>query len=246
MTGSALLKRREDVIANDKDLLNALGMTASAAATLLGRSRQALSTGLASNRPYFRTTDIMALVAAARQRETLDREGLVFEYVQGSRSPADPALGLLKDVLFDRPVEPDLADAQAIVIVVAGFAELLSRFGDAVRELEKLVEKSRSMAAAPEVFIVSTSWTRAKIAGRSLDVPEDHCFGDDAADHYAPTIVIYRSGSDPGVYVLTGDLKFRSAAPSARPTMAESVLTMLPPDVRGRIAVRRSGGGRFS
>jgi hypothetical protein len=240
---------------NDRELLIALGMSDSDAASFLGRSRQALhqmlgpkdGSGAPSN--YFKAGDILTLVSAARQ---LGRVGpdfdpdVVLDYAEATRKESEPeAFALLRSVLSEKPQQLDLEGADAVILVLAGFAEMLSRFPSAGEFLTELVRKAASAEVGAEVVVVCPTSTRARIAGEWLRVPASRCFGNDLADHYLPTIVILRAG-EPGVFVLTENGNFNGSAPFARATMAESVWALLPAEARQEIEERRARGARRS
>lgn len=80
---------REAAIMNEKELLTALGMTESDAASALGRSRQSLyQAGLGDRRDYFKKNDLVALLFAARARAPALDLSEVYDYLGRTRSAA--------------------------------------------------------------------------------------------------------------------------------------------------------------
>lgn len=238
MSGTANLVR---TIAHDSALLKALDLNFTQAASFVGKSRQAVAAKLggdASCEDYFSMGEIIWLVNASRQHgKRFSREEIddIAEYVTQTRGDTESDAFKLFLQLLRAGSEPlDVSNAAGIVLVLPNFGELRRDVPEVADILAEMIEDLPKGEGRPHLFVLSSNRTQAAMAAAWLGIdPTENCFGHDLADHYGPTVVVYRRGDgtdrDKALpYVLTRANSFE-AAPRFRHTMiAECVLMMLP------------------
>ncbi|TAJ73696.1 MAG: hypothetical protein EPO51_04255 [Phenylobacterium sp.] len=126
-------------LASDKDLLGALGMTETEAAAALGRSRQSLYQAALSDRTdYFKKSDLVALLFAARSRDpALDFEP-VYDYLQRSRARDPNLVRDLKAMTTAEGDEATLARYGELWIVLPDLAYLQEAHPEATAMMVRL------------------------------------------------------------------------------------------------------------
>lgn len=229
-------------LANDRDLLDALKMSDSDAAMFLGKSRQALNTQLGPKKGarrkapanYFKLSDIVIMVSAARQLGREFNVPAVKDYVERTRKPAgEDGKGpykMLLGLLEGEQEKFELHGAGALVFVLPSFAELRARHADIAEDLRDIVRRAQTMNPQPTLFLLSSTSLQAKMAGQWLGIQDSQkCFGRDVVDHYLPTILLYNSANDePRPFVLTENGTFVAAPRFLSHMVADCVRSLLP------------------
>lgn len=236
----------ENPIRDDRQLLDELNLTDAEAASFLGKSRQALNGQLGSKRSreksgpfdYFKVSDIVILVSAARQVGRVFDVARISEYVFRTRPRRGDEPGvpfeLLDNLLFGETSAIDVAQADTVVFMLPAFADLCAHRPDARDALVKIAKQLRSANPRPNIFVLSSTPTQAKMVAQwfDLDLEEDHCFGDEIVDHYLPTVLTYNQNSDIArPYVLTENGTFVEAPQFRAPMMVQCVRSLLPNEV---------------
>lgn len=230
-------------IRNDRELLTELGMNDAVAASYLGKSRQALNMKLGPKRvdampeSYFKISEILVLIMAARQRSQKFDEGAVRDFIDrtaSERAGRSDSLKLL-DQLLRGVEELDVTDAGTVVMILPAFADQRAQSPSFSRDLRRLAETIGRMQPVPRVMVISSTTMQAQIAAEWLKLPagKTRWFGHELVDHYVPTVLVFsRKGGAPCPYLLTerGGL---ALAPQFRAyMMAECVRLMLPQEAR--------------
>lgn len=247
-------------IEDDRALLNELGLTDSQAALFLGKSRQALNGQLGPKKgagqpgtlDYFKLSDILMLVSAARQTGRAFSAERVEDYVRRTRAPRGEEshipFELLMGVLLGEPPTLDIEGADTVVFMLPAFADLRSQLEKAARELMKVARQLQDATPQPKVFILASTSMQAKMAGQWLGLDcGENCFGRDIVDHYLPTVLVYRSAQDEArPYVLTESGTFVEAPHFRAPMIAECVRSLLPEEVSDALRpnIKSADGGK--
>lgn len=230
----------DGAIVDDRALLRALHMSDADAALFLGKSRQALNVQLGpkngSNAPddYFKLSDILVLIAAARQLGRSFEVKALRAYVERTRKPEKESAPykLLMSLLKAEPEGLDTSGADTVVFILPAFHEMrkLTHVRDFLRKTA--VELARRDPPC-ELFVLATTDGRARSAGDFLGIDHTQCFGSDLVDHYLPSIMVYRrAGDDLRVFVLTEEGNFSRAPTFIQPMVADCVRSMLPKAIR--------------
>jgi hypothetical protein len=203
-------------IENDRDLLDALQMGDPEAAMFLGKSRQALNTQLGSKksgmgkapRDYFKLSDILILVSAARQIGREFNVQAVRDYVKVSRPPDEltqKPYDLLMGILDEELIELDTTGAKTMVLILPTLNDLLANRPEVARSLRETVRQAAERQPPVQIFLLASTVIRARSAGQWFAIPEDHCFGRDLVDHYLPSVILYRDPPDGPKYANMGE-----------------------------------------
>lgn len=237
-------KRTTTEIRSDRDLLAELGMSDAVAASYLGKSRQALNLKLGPKRvgamrePYFKISEILVLVMAARQRGQEFDEEAVREFIDDTASEragqSDESLKLL-DQLLSGVKDIDVTDAGTVVMILPAFADQRAQLPDFSKDLRRLAETLGEMQPVPWVTVFSSTKMQAQMAVEWLKLPMDKTrwFTHEYVDHYVPSVLVFsKKGGDPRPYVLTERGGLIQAPQFRAHTLAECVRFMLPPEAR--------------
>lgn len=257
----AAVGRKDTVIANDRELLQALGLNDAQTAMYVGRSRQALNNQLGAQRDgmarvaTFKPSELLFLVLAARRNGIAFDEGAVLDYIELTRSvrkgPAGKAYELLSQTLLGSE-DVDVKEASAIVMILPDFIELRASCVDAVDRLRDVVEEVREANPDCAIVVISSSRVKAQAALASFGLEEKRGevepVGHELADYYMPLVLIYGRGEflkgNPRPYMLTrvgtliGALQYRA------PMMSECVRVMLPEALQQEIFSERAAPER--
>lgn len=235
-------------ILNDRRLLDELGMNDAAAAMYLGKSRQALNFKLGAKRsqetrpPYFKISDILVLVIAARQLGAdFDCEA-VRDYIDRTRDKrqgnSEAALKLLDQLL--RGIEDvNVDDPATVVFILPAFADLRAELPDFSQELKRIASALSAKDRIPRILLFSSTKMLAEMAADWLRLPKERTYAltHDYVDHYVPSVLVFdREKGDPRTYVLTERGGLIPAPQFRAPMMAECVRFMLPPDLREELS----------
>lgn len=248
-------------IDDDRALLRHLRINDSDAAMFLGRSRQTLIIKLgpkkgAKHPPpsnYFKLTDIVILVSAARQMgRNIDPETIRI-YVDSTRKPAeglsDERYAMLIGLLSGSSERISLAGAETVVFVMPAFAELRAHRLEVARDLKRRIKEDiGGMEPPPTVYLLAPTNLQARAAGQWLGIDAGHCYGSEVIEYYLPSILVYRDlMEEPSPYVLTEDGEFVAAPRFMNHMVADCVRSLLPADVGQKLLPtdkrRRAAGG---
>lgn len=231
-------------IRDDRDLLVELGLSDAAAATYLGKSRQALNVQLGAKRssavrqPYFKLSEILVLVIAAEDRGHQFDEEAVWQFVEETArlrtGGSEQTFKLLKQHL-DNAQEVDLTDVGTVLMVLPAFADMRAQLPNFSRDLRRLVEALDQVRPRPWVGVLSSSSMQAQMAAEWLTLPEDRSawFTNEQVDSYGPTVLVFpRQGGEPRPYTVTDRGGLGPATQFRAQTMGEYVKFMLPPKAR--------------
>lgn len=259
MTENAGISARVGVIANDRELLEALGMTDAQAAMYLGKSRQALNNKLKSKRrgdapnDYFKASDLLILVIAARRLGNAFDVGQLRRYVKETRAPAasagagDAYAMLIQELDGNDDIEREIRDASTVVLIIPEFDQLSKGNPTGASRLTALAGMIRRLPSDPWIVVLSISEVKASAAARELGLsgrrvrPVSHEY----VDHYTPMALIYsdaeRAGNDsiaeqggiqPRPFLLTDTGRLVAAPHYRAAMMSDCVKYMLPDQVR--------------
>ncbi len=240
----------DQIIANDRDLLSALGLSDAVASTYVRKSRQTLNNQLgpqkAGSAPddYFKPAELLLLVLAAnRDCNQFDdsRREMVRDYIAATRGRDDKAR---KDRAYSLVMETlagegriDLNDSRGIVFVFPDFAGLAAAQPRAVAELSRVATRIAALSPRPWVLILSPSHYQSKMAAQTLGLKGEEIItvSHDHAEHYLSSVLVYNGGdqADPFVVTARGALV---PAPSYRSAMMLTCLKdMLEDSVRTQL-----------
>lgn len=135
----------------DHKLLEAADLSIAGAAALFRRSRQALYTGLAHERPYFSAQDAMALVQHAKRVDS-PRIDEVIRFISENYPASESELILPDQVGFER-ISRVIDEAEKIMLVLNGNTDNLAPTATFVRVLKALL-----VAQRPFILHVPGEW----------------------------------------------------------------------------------------
>jgi hypothetical protein len=236
----------DGVITNDREFLAALDMTDAQAAMYLGKSRQALNNKLKSKRrsdapdDYFKASDLLILVIAARRlgKEFDVRE--VRRYVERTRSAADgdAYAMLIQELEGNDDIEREVMGASTVVLIIPEYDQLSKADPSGADQLTALAGMVRQLPSNPWIVVLSISEVKANTAARQLGLsgvrvrPVSHEY----VDHYTPMALIYGGSGDddvePRPFLLTDTGRLVAAPHFRAPMMSDCVKYMLPKEVR--------------
>lgn len=207
-------------IANDRDLLLALGLTDAETSIYVEKSRQTLINKLRAAKEgkapdnYFKASEILMLVTAAAKTQTeftSKRKEAVFNYIRESRGGSENEQDrmLLKVVLDTLSGEPDLdlTAAATIVFLLPDFLALKSSQPNAFSLLRSVVRDAQGMDLSPKLLVLSAGKLEAGAAAAELGLSaNDQNFGYDerAAQHMSSVNIITKYG-DCQTYIISAD-----------------------------------------
>ena len=227
-------------IANDRDLLEAIGLTDADVSAFLGKSRQTLNNQLGAKRDrtapraYFKSGELLTLMTAARQwNPSFDdkTKRAVLAHIEGTRDgKGDGAYRLLIDSLRGGP-EVNLDDAKGIVMIAPDFLGLLSRHRAIVDRLQAVADDVSSRDDAPWIVVLSSSSYQSKMASQTLGLSANQVrtASHDYVEHYLPMILVYDDLSEkaePRPFIVSAEGAL-VPAPQYRGPMMSTCLQMM-------------------
>lgn len=240
----------EGVIANDRDLLRALGLTDVVASTYVLKSRQTLNNQLGARRDseaptnYFKPAELLMLVlAAVRDSPEFDeaRKEEVREYIERTRGRGaghDRAYALLMETLTTQaPI--DLTLAKGVIFLLPEFYTMEREDEEAIVQLSRVVRRADDAENHPWSLILSSTPHQAKRAAEvlGLSAGDNDIFtaSHDNAEHYMPAMLVYEGGDRAKAYVVTARGNLAAAPMYRSPMMLTCLKEMLPEEVRKRL-----------
>lgn len=172
----------------DRRLLDEAGLTIVDAARLFARSRQALYTGLASERAYFSPQEVKAIVDDARQRDSSHLYELI-RFIEANYPNQEQLL--LPEAIGRRQLQKALEQAKLVVLSTSGNTDHFTPNADFRNVLSSLV-KSR-----PDDLhlVIPAEWVIGSLKHGGLPVPDPQriSYNEDAA--YLPSFAVLEDAS---------------------------------------------------
>ena len=234
-------------IANDRDLIAALGLRDAEVSALLGKSRQTLNNQLGAKRDarspqsYFKPSELFMLVSAARQwNPSFDAvKAVVTAHIEATgRGSGGTPQDLLMESLVGGADDP-FAKAKGVVIMVPDFLGLMAEHKVVLECLRRVAGEISALPDLHWTVVLSSSAYQAKMAVQTLGLSGEtvHSESHDYVEHYLPMIVVYDdlSEASPAPYVVSARGALVSAPEYRGPMMTTCLHMMLPPALRAEM-----------